>query len=510
MRLFLSSTILSTILLAALAGTAHADPWTGGYGGVSGGYGSGHSDQTDKGVPQPPVPSGGGDCGEDCIPEDGHYSARGGLVGGTLGYNWQKGALVFGVEGDLSWADIKGSSPICGPATALPHPCGTTLGALGTFRERLGLAAGPGGNWLLYATGGIAVGRIYGWDSLTPASASVWRAGWTVGAGVETTFAPNWTAKLEYLHVDLGDAQAFNVVPGVAESVSFRADIVRAGINYRFGAPIAAPAPRLYTKAKAPVVAVNGWTGWYAGANLGYVDTSPAVSTGTDILQFSGTQETAVNMAAGATSALRTSNGAFAGGVQSGYNFMLSPMVLAGFESDIQAMSLNGTAATSSVIPQATIFGPATGNFLTSISVSRGIDYIGTVRGRLGATVTPNLLLYATGGLAYGRVKSSTAIVQSSDIAGVPTNTAGGSITDIRAGYTVGAGAEWKPVSQKWSIKAEYLYYDLGTASYGTGRMFVDEGPSNLPAFGVAGIATTTNVRFNGNLARIGVNYHLD
>src|SRR5262249_36322721 len=151
------------------------------------GYGWGHSDQTDRGVPPTPTPSdGGGDCGDDCgVPEDGHYSLRGGLVGGTLGYNWQKGAFVYGVEGDLSWANINGSSSGCGPLTALPHPCGTSLDALGTFRERLGVAVGPNGNWLLYGTGGLAIGRIHGWDALTPAAGTVWRAGWTVGAGVE-------------------------------------------------------------------------------------------------------------------------------------------------------------------------------------------------------------------------------------------------------------------------------------------------------------------------------------
>jgi outer membrane immunogenic protein len=503
MRFFL----LSTILLAALAGAGHAAQppsppgWAGGYGGISGGYGWGHSDQTDPGIPQPPAV-----C-DDCGVEDGHYSLKGGLVGGTLGYNWQKGPWVYGVEGDLSWTDIKGSSPICGPATAVPHPCGTTLNALGTFRERLGYAVGADGNWLLYATGGVAIGKIYGWDTLTPASGSVWRAGWTVGAGVEAAFAPRWTAKLEYLYVDLGDGQVFNVAPGVPESVSLRANIIRAGINYRFGEPAAAPVPRLYTK--APPVVGNSLAGWYVGVNAGYIDGSPNVSTTADVVSLSGTPETAPHMAAGATSQLTTGNGAFAGGVQSGYNFVISPSVLAGFESDIQGSTLRGNAATSTVVPTATVNGPATGNFLTSIAVSRGLDWIGTVRGRLGATVTPDLLLYATGGLAYGRVKSSTAIVQGSDIAGVPVNTLAGSVADTRAGYAVGGGAEWKPM-QKWSIKAEYLYYDLGSANYGTGRAFIDEGPTQLPGNGVAGIATTTHVHFNGNIARLGVNYHLN
>jgi len=514
MRLFLFSTI---VLAVAATGAVHAADlplkappppvygWSGGYGGIAGGVGKGHSDQTDPGIPQPPASD---DCGGDCGSEDGHYSLSGGLLGGTLGYNWQRQSLVYGVEGDLSWADIKGSSSVCGPLTALPHPCGTSLDALGTFRGRLGWAAGANGNWLLYGTGGLAIGKVHGWDSLTPASGDVWRQGWTVGAGVETAFAPRWTAKLEYLYVDLGDGQVFNVVPGVPESVSLRASIIRAGINYRFGEAAVAPAPRLYTKAP-PVVAANGWGGWYVGLNAGYIDGASGISTSADVISASTTPETAPNMAAGATSALRTGNGAFLGGAQAGYNFVISPLVVAGFEADIQGTSLSGTASTSTSVLTATTGGPATGHFLTGIAVSRGLDYIGTVRGRLGATVTPDLLLYATGGLAYGRVKSSTAIIQGSDVFGVPTNTVAGSIADNRAGYTVGAGAEWKP-AQKWSVKAEYLYYDLGSANYGTGNMFVSEGPTDLPGFGIAGIATTTHVHFNGNIARVGVNYHLD
>ena len=177
-------------------------------------------------------------------PLDGHYNANGGMVGGDIGYNWQKGMWVFGVESDISWTNIKGQSNVCGPNTLTPHPCGTNLDALATFRGRAGIAVGPAANWLLYATGGVAVGDIYGWDALTPASGRDWRAGWAAGAGVETAIAPNVSVKLEYLHVDLGNGQVFNVVPGVAEAVSFRADTVRVGINYRFGVvPVLAEPP---------------------------------------------------------------------------------------------------------------------------------------------------------------------------------------------------------------------------------------------------------------------------
>lgn len=82
---------------APIAPSAYS--WAGSYAGIAGGYGWGHSSQTDPGIPQPPT--------DILVDADGHYSVRGGLVGGTLGYNWQRGPWVVGWEGDSSWADIK-------------------------------------------------------------------------------------------------------------------------------------------------------------------------------------------------------------------------------------------------------------------------------------------------------------------------------------------------------------------------------------------------------------------
>ena len=472
-----------------------APDWTGTYGGIAGGFGWGGSGQTDPGVVLP-GPIDGGD-------EDGGHLVRGWLAGVTLGTNLQRGPLVVGVEGDFSWADIKGQSNVCGTPPAVPHPCGAKLDALGTFRGRAGFATGPGGNWLLYATGGLAVGHLQAWDALMPASGNVWRAGWTAGVGVETAFAPNWTAKLEFLYVDFGDAHVFDVLPGVPESVSFSTNLVRAGINYRFGGSPAIPQPYV----KAPTIA--GWSGWYGGLNAGYIDGSRIVNTDAVVISNSSTPTTAPAMARGATSQLTAGRDGFIGGAQIGYNAMLSPVILAGIEADFQGSTLSGrgSASTSSLVD--TIFGPNTGRFLTGIDVSRHIDFVGTVRGRLGATLSSSMLLYVTGGLAYGGVRSTTAIDQAADVGGVNPNAVRATFADVRAGYAVGAGGEWMFLP-KWSLKAEYLYYDLGSANYGTGRLFVNEGPTNLPGFGDAGIGTSTRVRFNGNIARVGVNYHLN
>jgi len=162
----------------------------------------------------------------------GSYGVSGGFIGGTAGYNWQAGPWVLGVEGDYSWANIAGSSGSCGFAPA--HGCGTALESFGTLRGRVGYALGYRGTWLPYVTGGLAVGEVHAWDALTPASGSAFRAGWTLGAGFETVLAPNWTFKLEYLYMDLGSAHLFDIVPGVPETVSFRDNIFRIGINYKF------------------------------------------------------------------------------------------------------------------------------------------------------------------------------------------------------------------------------------------------------------------------------------
>jgi len=158
------------------------------------------------------------------------------LIGGTLGYNWQRSRWVFGIEGDYDWADVAGHSLACGSDSATPHPCGSSLDSFGTFRGRIGYAAGSTGSLLPYLTGGLALGNVRGWDSLMSTSGSSVRPGWTAGAGIEAMIAPQWTVKLEYLHIDLGSAQLFDIVPGTPETVDLRIDSVRVGLNYRFDA----------------------------------------------------------------------------------------------------------------------------------------------------------------------------------------------------------------------------------------------------------------------------------
>jgi outer membrane immunogenic protein len=170
--------------------------------------------------------NGGGGFGRSTWDRTGSFNTSGGLVGGTLGYNYQMGQAVLGVEGDIDWANINGTT-----TAACPLGCKTSDHWLSTVRGRLGYAAD---RFMPFVSGGAAFGDI---RATTPgfSGATNTNAGWTIGAGLEFAFAGNWTAKAEYLYVDLGK---FNCgiscgVP-VTDNVKFTTNIVRAGINYRF------------------------------------------------------------------------------------------------------------------------------------------------------------------------------------------------------------------------------------------------------------------------------------
>lgn len=146
-------------------------------------------------------------------------SGSGGLIGGTLGYNWQTSPWVFGIETDLDWSNIRNSGT-CGAGFS----CEARNNWLGTFRGRVGYA------WdrvMPYVTGGLAYGGVHQSVAGVGSSNST-KAGWALGGGIEFAIAGPWTAKVEYLHVDLGNDSVLGT------SVNYRSDIVRGGLNYRF------------------------------------------------------------------------------------------------------------------------------------------------------------------------------------------------------------------------------------------------------------------------------------
>ena len=181
--------------------------WGGFYVGLNAGYGFGSSKWTAGAA------------------TTGSFDVNGGMAGGTLGYNYQTGIWVWGLEGDFDASWMKGSTTkVCAPA------CETKNDWLATARGRLGYAGWN--NWLPYVTGGAAFADIKA--SQGAASSSKSDIGYVLGAGVEYAFLGAWSTKIEYLYADLGKATCAATACGVATDVSLKASMVRVGLNYRF------------------------------------------------------------------------------------------------------------------------------------------------------------------------------------------------------------------------------------------------------------------------------------
>ncbi len=205
--------------------TASAVDWTGIYLGVNGAFTFGGSNWSDSVTGT----------------SSGSFGTSGFAFGGTLGANYQAGRWVFGIEGDGDWADTSGFGTFTTTSTSslCAVGCLTSNSWLATARGRAGYAFD---RFLVYGTGGAAFGNVRANFSNDPVTRAT-KAGWTAGAGVEVAVAPHWSAKAEYLFVDLGNGsctvncaiQNPNGPPVIPNAtVKFNESLVRAGINYRF------------------------------------------------------------------------------------------------------------------------------------------------------------------------------------------------------------------------------------------------------------------------------------
>lgn len=216
--------------------------WTGFYVGLNAGWGWSHG-----GDPTTCFNSATGNSAGCAIVPDSGLNADGFIGGGQLGYNYQVGTWVFGIEADFQGADIKDTltvANLAGAPVAFNYTASQKMNWFGTVRPRVGYA------WdraLLYVTGGLAYGHRSASNSLNFVTGIVYagsnsdtRAGWTVGGGLEYAFTNNWTAKIEGLYYDLGDLTVVaNRMPtpdiwSDTKVFDFRGGIIRVGVNYKF------------------------------------------------------------------------------------------------------------------------------------------------------------------------------------------------------------------------------------------------------------------------------------
>ena len=262
---------------------------------------------------------------------------------------------------------------------------------------------------------------------------------------------------------------------------------------------------------KAPIVkappVVYGWTGFYVGANGGYG------WQGRDrVVSYSPNDPVAAFAFGGAPLGIGTalpnasfkSSGGF-GGFQLGYNRQFDPHWIAGFEADLDASGIKGSGTSSNLISP--ILAPS---FSATATASEKLEWFGTARARLGYLVGNELLLYGTGGLAYGRVAQDANIVTAP---GFASSNAGvsflcsaapcfaGSSAHVRAGWSAGAGAEWAFGSHV-SFKLEYLYVNLGTPS-----SFPMTATATLAGSPVPSSLTVHSSDADFHMVRVGLNY---
>jgi outer membrane immunogenic protein len=262
------------------------------------------------------------------------------------------------------------------------------------------------------------------------------------------------------------------------------------------------------------------WTGFTVGLNAGYLwNSSTNVPFGAPLTYLSptateiGRSAALAGSAAGTVGAISLANQGFIGGGQVGYNMQFGQSFVVGLEADIQGVATGSSRwSSTTAAPWGNFF--LTGQTTSVQSVSRSLDYLGTVRGRVGFLIMPALLVYGTGGLAYGGVQMNAAMLQSDSPAAFNVTSTWGATSaysNTRAGWTVGGGLEWM-FMPNWSAKVEYLYYDLGSvrlALAGAGKFYNANDPNNAGA-AYSLFAPAASARFNGNVVRAGVNYHFN
>jgi len=458
----------------------------------------------------------------DIVAETFNLSPFGVIGGGQIGFNWQAAPhWLLGVEADLQGSSERETVCVfaCSPNVSAGFPRNMTitqgLDWFGTVRARAGWATGP---VLFYGTGGLAFGHVTTDVSLAyfnfgvPISAAAHSAqtttGWTAGFGAEARLFGNWTGKVEYLYLDLGHvgAAGFNEVftPAVSESQqfssSFHDHIVRFGLNYKFGDPVDASASvgGMFYKAAPAQFAAYNWTGFYLGANVGVGVARDRTTT--PFNTFATATGTPSTLSAAETFTLAPL-GAIGGG-QVGYNWQMAPAWVLGLETDFQGSGQKDSACMACVFISPS---PGGSSGALGTTYTQAIDWFGTLRGRLGWTQGP-VLVYATGGLAYGHIKTDEVVNTIPFLTGVTT---AASFSQTKIGWTAGAGVEGR-LFGNWTAKAEYLYMDLGSVS---GNVVAPQLviPINVNP---ANINISENRGFNSaihdHIFRLGVNYRFD
>ncbi len=267
---------------------------------------------------------------------------------------------------------------------------------------------------------------------------------------------------------------SFRLTTAAALSLAFAGTAFAADLPLRSAPPAFVPPPPVFT-----------WTGFYLGANAGYAFDATSRFQSNDAV-FAGVPQTTA----------KVSDSGFTGGGQIGYNYQFGAGsgVVVGVEADAAFMDIDKRTGVQ-YFPGETRFTQAFGT--TGVVYHGSLDYLGTVRGRIGYAFN-QFLIYGTGGFAYGGVNSSANVY----IPPTGALIASGGNSKTGTGFAYGGGVEYAlPTgsflnffhSSAVTVKAEYIHYDLGNSTFAIGA-----GPNVL---------YTSRVKTDGDLVRAGINY---
>ncbi|MGJ0452426.1 MAG: OmpW family outer membrane protein [Methylocystis sp.] len=265
----------------------------------------------------------------------------------------------------------------------------------------------------------------------------------------------------------------------------------------------AADLPR-YKAPPPPLPPVFTWTGLYGGVNIGYAFGASSSETGGLGYLTSVLANDVRRVPLGSAWTTGQNLQGVVGGAQLGYNYQFNPWLVLGAEADIQAADIgsHGNAVVGIADP--------IGSHLQSVNSTKKVDWFGTVRGRVGFTLPsmPNLMVYGTGGFAYGQVVHNVGFAD--NFIGTTVSSVGhGYYDNTRVGWAAGGGLEWSPsMFPSWSLKAEYLYVDLGSTR--ANSVPLNGGVPALIGTTTPLFAATHNSPTRFQVVRAGINWHFD
>ncbi len=358
---------------------------------------------------------------------------KGITVGGTIGFNWQfDPRFLVGVEGDIGWLGVNKTTMQWNDFANI----GEKADWYGTVRARFGYVTGPS---LIYVTGGGAFVNIrdsFGGTAIAgPTVSESVKGGWTAGVGIETKLGRAWTAKTEYLYMDVGSTNfASNVFGGpFGTTFDHSFHVIKTGLNYKLGEPFLDGLPLFGSSSLLP--SNHNWTGFYLGANI-----SGGISN-VHSLGGGGTL--------GTGSEQDVNGSGFGGGGMVGYNYVTGIKFLGtwviGVEGDYGYLGIRGSQR----------------DWNDTVTFSDKTQWYSTARARIGTTTGP-AFLYFTGGAAWVRLTDTFALIGATS-----------QMSRTASGWTFGGGTE-VALDRRWSARIESLYIDAGHDNLAVGSAHGD------------------------------------